>query len=88
MQAAKQGRAAPCFYLLQLPQPQPLPPTHPIHPPHPTGAASGLPCCRVSGMRAKLGASGGGAKTEQKLDSTIRILSHKEAKLKGGCLPG
>jgi hypothetical protein len=39
-------------------------------------------------MRAKLGASGGGAKTEQKLDSTIRILSHKEAKLKGGCLPG
>ena len=34
-------------------------------------------------MRARLGASGGGAKTEQKLDSTIRVLSHKEAKLKG-----
>lgn len=37
-------------------------------------------------MRTKLGTSGGGAKTEAKLDSTIRILSHKEAKLKGGWL--
>ena len=34
-------------------------------------------------MRTRLGTSGGGAKTEAKLDSTIRILSHKEAKLKG-----
>lgn len=42
-------------------------------------------------MRTKLGTSGGGAKTEAKLDSTIRILSHKEAKLKGelrGCIKG
>ncbi|KAL4457824.1 hypothetical protein ABPG75_012689 [Micractinium tetrahymenae] len=37
---------------------------------------------KVSQMRAKLGASGGGVKTEAKLDSTIRTLSHKEAKLK------
>lgn len=40
--------------------------------------------CRVSAMRARLGAGGGGAKPEQKLDATIRLLSHKEAKLKGG----
>ena len=34
-------------------------------------------------MRAKLGSGeGGGHKSEQKLDSTIRLLSHKEAKLK------
>ncbi|KAI7840379.1 hypothetical protein COHA_005922 [Chlorella ohadii] len=37
---------------------------------------------KVSTMRTRLGTSGGGAKTEAKLDSTIRILSHKEAKLK------
>lgn len=37
---------------------------------------------KVSAMRTRLGTSGGGAKTEAKLDSTIRILSHKEAKLK------
>ncbi|KAI3436754.1 hypothetical protein D9Q98_006166 [Chlorella vulgaris] len=37
---------------------------------------------RVSAMRARLGAGGGGAKPEAKLDATIRTLSHKEAKLK------
>lgn len=37
---------------------------------------------KVSAMRAKLGSTGGGAKPEQKLDATIRTLSHKEAKLK------
>lgn len=53
------------------------------HPPtKPTAHPSTHHACRVSSMRAKLGQSGGGAKTEQKLDSTIRILSHKEAKLK------
>lgn len=51
------------------------------HPPH--ARPPRAPLCRVSAMRSRLGTQGGGAKTEAKLDSTIRILSHKEAKLKG-----
>ena len=70
--AARLARStARCAALLAAPDPAPRP-TRRRHQ------------CRVSSMRSKLGTSGGGAKTEQKLDSTIRILSHKEAKLKGG----
>jgi hypothetical protein len=37
---------------------------------------------KVSAMRSRLGTGAGGAKPEAKLDATIRMLSHKEAKLK------
>lgn len=62
------GACAPRCQLLYQARPAP-----------PPAAAS-----RVSAMRARLGAGGGGAKPEAKLDATIRTLSHKEAKLKGG----